>query len=155
MNMDSINKWLTLAANVGVMAGIVFLGVEIQQNSALNEVTLYQGLMRDMNNINLMRIENPQFGSVLAKASGDEELSTSETIQINGFAMYIFNLGDMAFKQYEKGLMSEADLKETLDPIRFWANSISVVNNRWISIASTGVFDENYYNYVTENIINN
>ncbi|MDG2175783.1 MAG: hypothetical protein P8M72_06605 [Gammaproteobacteria bacterium] len=33
MNMDSVNKWLTLAANFGVLAGIVFLGIELQQNS--------------------------------------------------------------------------------------------------------------------------
>jgi hypothetical protein len=33
MNMDSVNKWLTLAANLGVIAGIIFLGIEIGQNS--------------------------------------------------------------------------------------------------------------------------
>lgn len=33
MKMDELNKWLTLAANVGVIAGIVFLGLEIQQNT--------------------------------------------------------------------------------------------------------------------------
>ena len=32
MNLDSLNKWLTLASNVGVIVGIVFLTVEIGQN---------------------------------------------------------------------------------------------------------------------------
>ena len=31
--MDSVNKWLTLMANLGVIAGIVFLVVEIRQNN--------------------------------------------------------------------------------------------------------------------------
>ena len=34
MNMDSVNKWLILVANIGVIAGIVFLGIEIDQNQS-------------------------------------------------------------------------------------------------------------------------
>lgn len=33
MNLDSLNKWLTLAANIGVIAGIIFLGLELNQNT--------------------------------------------------------------------------------------------------------------------------
>jgi hypothetical protein len=33
MNMDNLNKWLTLVANIGVVAGIVFLAMELQQNT--------------------------------------------------------------------------------------------------------------------------
>ena len=33
MNADSMNKWLTLAANLGVVAGLVFLRIEINQNT--------------------------------------------------------------------------------------------------------------------------
>ena len=33
--MDSVNKWLTLAANFGVIAGIIFLVLELQQNNEL------------------------------------------------------------------------------------------------------------------------
>ncbi len=33
MNTEALNRWLTLTANVGVIAGIVFLAVEIRQNT--------------------------------------------------------------------------------------------------------------------------
>lgn len=33
MKLEQLNEWLTLAANVGVIAGIVFLAIEIQQNT--------------------------------------------------------------------------------------------------------------------------
>jgi|MEHZ01.5.fsa_nt_MEHZ011436741.1_11 hypothetical protein len=42
MNMDSLNKWLTLAANIGVIAGIVFLGIEIRNNNTLAKVASTQ-----------------------------------------------------------------------------------------------------------------
>jgi hypothetical protein len=33
MKLSAINDWLTLAANIGVLAGIIFLAMEIQQNT--------------------------------------------------------------------------------------------------------------------------
>ena len=33
MNSEKLNDWPTLAANVGVIAGIVGLAIEIRQNS--------------------------------------------------------------------------------------------------------------------------
>lgn len=33
MNVETVNRWLTLAANVGVIVGIAFLIVEINQNT--------------------------------------------------------------------------------------------------------------------------
>ncbi len=37
MNLDKLNQWLSLVANLGVMVGIIFLVVELSQNTqALN-----------------------------------------------------------------------------------------------------------------------
>ena len=33
MEMEKLNQWLTLLANVGVLVGIVFLAIEIRQNT--------------------------------------------------------------------------------------------------------------------------
>ena len=37
MKLSSLNEWLTLGANIGVLGGIVFLAIEINQNNALME----------------------------------------------------------------------------------------------------------------------
>lgn len=49
MNLDKINHWLVLVANVGVVAGIVFLAIEIQQNTNAIQTQTYQSLMEEMN----------------------------------------------------------------------------------------------------------
>ena len=41
MNMDHVNKWLTLGANIGVLAGIFLLIAEINHNSAVSEMQFY------------------------------------------------------------------------------------------------------------------
>ena len=33
MDLDKLNKWLALAANIGVIAGIIFLALEVQVNT--------------------------------------------------------------------------------------------------------------------------
>ena len=38
MNADVIGRWLTLGANVGVIASIIFLALEIRQNSILAQM---------------------------------------------------------------------------------------------------------------------
>ncbi len=35
MDSDRLNRWLTLGANVGVLVGIIFLAIQIRQNSDL------------------------------------------------------------------------------------------------------------------------
>lgn len=41
MNTNQVNRWLTLAANVGVLAGLIVLIVEIRQSSAIAEAQFY------------------------------------------------------------------------------------------------------------------
>ena len=42
MKLDQLNAWLALAANLGVIAGIVFLGLEIQQNTRTMQAAAIQ-----------------------------------------------------------------------------------------------------------------
>ena len=35
LDADKLNRWLTLGANLGVIAGIIFLGYELRQNNQL------------------------------------------------------------------------------------------------------------------------
>ena len=38
MRFDKLNRWLILVANLAVVAGIVFLGLEIRQNNSMGEL---------------------------------------------------------------------------------------------------------------------
>ena len=47
MKLNPLNTWLTLAANLGVIAGIIFLALEIQQNTR----TMQAAAIQDSTNI--------------------------------------------------------------------------------------------------------
>ena len=42
MESDRLNRWLTLAANVGVLAGLIFLVVEIRHTNDLARADAYR-----------------------------------------------------------------------------------------------------------------
>ncbi len=42
MKLDKLNGWLMLAANLGVLAGIIFLSMEIRQNTLAMRATAIQ-----------------------------------------------------------------------------------------------------------------
>ena len=42
MDEDKVNKWLTLGANIGVLIGIIFLAVEIRQNTEMTRAQITQ-----------------------------------------------------------------------------------------------------------------
>jgi hypothetical protein len=42
MNADSVNRWLTLSANIGVLIGLILLIIELDQNSDLVRAQIHQ-----------------------------------------------------------------------------------------------------------------
>jgi hypothetical protein len=76
MDFDKLNKWLTLLANFGVVAGIVFLAVEIRQNQTLLEQN-HQTMLRnqELEILNATHLEVEQFNDLRAQIYLSKEVS--------------------------------------------------------------------------------
>jgi hypothetical protein len=76
MNLDKLNQWLTLLANFGVVAGIVFLAIEIRQNQALLEQN-HQTMLRaqELEILNATHLEVEQFNDLRAQIYLSKEIS--------------------------------------------------------------------------------
>lgn len=86
--MDSVNKWLMLVANLGVIAGIVFLAVEIGQNQeALDRQNLLIDLTgRDsayslIGGFRKLLLENSELNGIWKNGLEGQELSVVESNQ--------------------------------------------------------------------------
>lgn len=81
MNLDNLNKWLNLAANIGVIAGILLLAVEIRQNQAVLEQTR-DSLLLDSSHLDVSRftdwrsqqIANKEVAELFLEKAGGGEL---------------------------------------------------------------------------------
>ena len=54
---------------LAVVASMVFVGVEIQQNSQSVQAATYQDLIAQITNLNVLEIENPESGALGASDS--------------------------------------------------------------------------------------
>jgi len=70
MRKIDFSQAISLLANIGVIAGIVFLGVEIRQNTRSKEASSYQVLMASIASFNEVEISDPELPQLLEGIRG-------------------------------------------------------------------------------------
>ena len=73
MKKIDFGQMFAILANVGVLVGIVFLAVEIQQNSEALGVQARQDRQNVRRSIMTRTVDNPELGRALYKAQNGEE----------------------------------------------------------------------------------
>jgi hypothetical protein len=107
MNLRALNHWLTLAANIGVMAGIIFLAYEIQQNTLatqLDAATIFQSSYSD---IEQSIYNDPEFAALLVKGRDEEPLTEVEGLRIWVFYNNVLRQWQVNHFLYLSGALSE------------------------------------------------
>ena len=78
-----LNERLTLIANLSVVAGIVFLGLELNQNTGVMKAQAQANLTA--NRISFaVRMMDPVNADLVVKARGEDTLTASERLRYNG-----------------------------------------------------------------------
>ncbi len=82
MKKIDLGQTIGILANVGVIAGIVFLGFELRQNNQFLGAEARYNLLQNRQAVHLMVIQDDNVAGLLVKAAGAEELTTIETEQL-------------------------------------------------------------------------
>ena len=86
MEHDKLNRWLTLAANVGVIAGIVFLAFEMQVNtSAVRSATIQAITDASANSLRSLA-SDPEMAQL--RLDGDKDFSSLTDLQAYQYHVY-------------------------------------------------------------------
>ena len=150
--MDSVNKWLTLAANFGVIAGILFLAIELNQNNELLEAEArearYEFRSRDSNRIFL---ENPRLVELMVKVNNRGLLTQEEQYTIERFYSQILLNFQLIFIEYTEGHISESELG-IASMKDYFSNQVGM-EQYWLENGSAA-FQPNFVQWMQENIVN-
>ena len=115
MNFDRLNQWLNFVASTGVIVGLVFLVVEVNQSNRIASYAAEHSLRNQWVELNTVFIEN---SDVFAKLqSADVELSPSEQVQAVMIARQMINTWKDAESAYNYGLLSDQSFDTTLKDI--------------------------------------
>ena len=107
MNADKINKWLALIANVAVVAGIVFLALELNQNSRMMKTQTRNAITESILNFQF-NAETSGLRGVAAKANNDmSSLTPEEAGKVAQLYVSNLRLWENIHYQYRNGVFEE------------------------------------------------
>lgn len=152
-----LKEWALLAeisGAVAVVVSLIFVGYQVRQSneqSALNttalQVTAYQHLVGGISEFNIQTLENPELRAARIKiASGVEieDLSDDERQVINAFLYLVYRNGDLAFLQYQRGIIDEERLRSGIGILDNWLE-YPTVRRHWDRAKRTFVADYTEY----------
>lgn len=103
MHLDQLNKWMSLVANLGVIAGIVFLAVEIRQNSdelsAQSRFNYYQQRAATMDSF----VTDDRTLEAMFNLAQGKEIPPLETFRLAGRVSAIMTNWEYEFAEYQAG----------------------------------------------------
>lgn len=110
--------------SVAVVATLIYLAIQVRQNSRQMQdnvnslqVSAYQDLMSRISEMNRMAIENPDWAAVTRKAvANPEDLTEIEFGQYTTYVILLLRHADMAYMQYERGLLDGERYLSSLGP---------------------------------------
>ena len=106
MKIEKLNTWLTLGANIGVLVGIVFLAVEVRQNSQATNAATRSHITATILDL-LDRQRHPLVISALHKSETGENLTYEEIYMLDNQAHMGWRHSENVFYQYRNGLFDE------------------------------------------------
>ena len=91
--MDKLNKWLTLVANLGLIAGLFFLTLQIKQNTSQMRTEASFSINQSLNNLNSAIYQDSTFAELyLRGCKSFSDLNEVERLRFIAYAFDMVNL---------------------------------------------------------------
>ena len=139
MESETINRWLTLAANIGVIAGLILVAIQINQNTQITKTQIANDyFLADMTLELAMMGENPATAWRKAVYAPDE-LTAEDAVILDRY----FNYGLVQIhrlQEMDKMGMAHEGWEERVDYLRWHLGN--EVGRRWWEEVKDGYSEE-------------
>lgn len=146
MKSDTLNRWISLGANLGVLIGIIFLALEIRQNS--NHLALqleFEATQKIFENNR--DLQEPTKAQIFTKAITDpESLTFDEGIVAASLFLNLLNEWEDRYFIYKAGLTGEIDWRRHIQENVQWTLGSTFAQEVYKS--NRGAFEVEFVDYV-------
>ena len=147
MKKIDLGQAISIFANVGVIAGIVFLGIELRQNNELSRAEAQRARAAIVSENFRSVTENPEIASVLLRDSQGESLTDLELFQARSFWLSTLTTAELIYAQ-----SIPSELPRTVQRLRRFSSTYPEYRKVWSE--REGEFDEAFVAWMNENVIN-
>jgi len=141
--MDKVNKWLSLTANIGVIVGIAFLAVELNQNNDLMASQDRYNRLTSAQQGRLLLVQDPKLREIVVKSRGGD-LSQEESIAFQ-------SMWDLNFTGWEWSFL-ELDYDELpIERFRVNMHRNPLTVSTWDALKKE--YDEEFVRFIEDQVI--
>jgi hypothetical protein len=145
---DRVNSWLSLIASVGILAGLVLVAIELNQNTdQLRLQLVFQTTQKIFENNRDLLGDNPT--PTIAKShTNPEDLTYEEFLIAGSHVLNLLNEWEDRFFVHEAGLISDQEWKRHIDENIDWTLGNRFAQGFWQ--ASKSAFEPEFARYVDQ-----
>ena len=150
-NID-LGQAITILANVGVIAGIVLLAYELNQNNQLMQVEARASSNERVEGLIEQIYSVPGLAEISLKAQAGDSLTEAEHLKLRGFHMRAMSGWTAAFREFQEGNI------EALPPPEVWKRLFdgemfgSSMRDTWEEMK--WVYPPDFVRFMEENVVN-
>ena len=151
MNLDRLNRWLTPIANVALLAGLVLVAYELNQNRSLARMELVNEGNVVQNQIwaNLMG-ELP--GEVIARAHEcPEQMTYADFMAMDAFLFTSMNTLYRNYELHEEGIYTDEEWRQSVETYASWFLG-NPFGRAWWTEEARGFFPGEFAGHVDEHV---
>ena len=149
MDYSTVNEWLTLGANLGVLVGIVFLIIEIKQNTELHRSDSRKAIVSNDQASLLVALENHD---IFQKLGNSEPLSQADQYRLSFIFAIDLRNREFEYLQYKGGSLDENTWKSYKDLILM--NHATERGRVWWEKVGKGIVNPTFGKMVDEMLTN-
>jgi len=131
MTVHAVNRWLALGANIGVLVGIAFLIVEINQNTQATNSAARDASVGHTLNFFEQGMDNLVIARATFKRKSGTELDGFERSQLRLYQYYNFRIFENIYIQHKQGLFSDQEWDRFRTIIKRVLNKNEIALDMW------------------------
>lgn len=146
-------KWSSAAeiiSAIAIVASLVFVGLQIKQNTDASQVNSYQILASQIIDMGTLIAQDETLAEAYRKSNvANQELSDLESTRLTLMFIGMIRHGETAFLHYKMGFIDEGQLQAVLTPLSAnWDNEIMQQVWPFFSSSTSTSLNEEYVTYL-------
>jgi len=130
--MKKGSDWMNLSATIAVILGIVFLGLEIRQNTDMMKSQTRDSISEKQMMFSEWVATEIDLATTIAKATSGETMSSAEAVQYGYFLAGVWREWENSYYQFQQGLFDRDEFEPRMNR---WHDMMrtKLVRDSWVS----------------------
>ena len=150
MDMDKLNQWLLVASHLGIIAGLILVGVQINQDNELTRIQIFSDTTASRIQMHEALMGDNPAPIVMKSLTHPEELSLEELRIMDAYLLSAVNEARLRLVLAQNGLRVDSTEEENL-LLFYFGNRFA--QEWWKQFISSGEDMKNEHNIELDRII--